>query len=101
MNIEDVVIVSTVREDIRNHALQVDAAEIPRHVEAAQTGKLVHDDSVDAPGPSVVPKNGAVEQAPSPVCEKQAPTNCETDEGDGEVLVSPVAIRTRRSMEDF
>jgi hypothetical protein len=41
MDIEDVVLVATVREDIRNHALQVDAAEIPRRVEAAQAGKLV------------------------------------------------------------
>lgn len=38
MDIEDVVLVATVREDIRNHALQVVGAEIPRPVEA---GKLV------------------------------------------------------------
>ena len=36
MSIEDVVLVSTVREDIRNHALQVDSAEIPLRVEAEQ-----------------------------------------------------------------
>ena len=41
MNIEDVVLVTTVREDIRSLALQVDAAEIPRRVEAAQAEKLV------------------------------------------------------------
>ena len=39
MNIEDVVLVATVREDIRTHVLQVDATEIPRRVEAAQAGK--------------------------------------------------------------
>jgi hypothetical protein len=36
MSIEDVVLVSTVREDIRGHALQVDLAEIPLRVEAEQ-----------------------------------------------------------------
>ena len=40
MSIEDVVLVSTVREDIRNHALQVDSAEIPLRVEAEQLGAL-------------------------------------------------------------
>ena len=38
MSIEDVVLVAAVREDIRTHVLQVDTAEIPRGVEAAQAG---------------------------------------------------------------
>ncbi len=38
MRIEDVVLISTVREDIRHHALQVDSHEIPRCIEAAQAG---------------------------------------------------------------
>ena len=38
MRIEDVVLISTVREDIRFHALQVDSHEIPRCIEAAQAG---------------------------------------------------------------
>ena len=38
MSIEDVVLVTTVREDIRNHALQVDSDEIPHCIEAAQAG---------------------------------------------------------------
>jgi len=40
MNIEDVVLVSTVREDIRGRTLQVDTAEIPLRVEAEQLGVL-------------------------------------------------------------
>jgi hypothetical protein len=36
MNIEDVVLVTTVREDIRHHALQVLSHEIPHCIEAAQ-----------------------------------------------------------------
>jgi len=45
MDIEDIVLVATVREDIREHALRIDidATEIPRRVEAA--GKLtIHED---------------------------------------------------------
>jgi hypothetical protein len=38
MNIEDVVLITTVREDIRNHALEVDSGEIPHCIEAAQIG---------------------------------------------------------------
>jgi hypothetical protein len=38
MNIEDVVLISTVREDIRHHTLQVDSDEIPRCIEVAQAG---------------------------------------------------------------
>jgi hypothetical protein len=56
MDIEDVVLVATIREDTYNHALQVDAAETPCRMEAAQAGKLV---------PPAVPTNGAVEHASS------------------------------------
>jgi len=38
MNIEDVVLITTVREDIRPHSLQVDSDEIPHCIEAAQAG---------------------------------------------------------------
>jgi hypothetical protein len=40
VSIEDVVLVSAVREDILNHTLQVDAAEIPLSVEAKQRSTL-------------------------------------------------------------
>ena len=49
MNIEDVVIVATVRENIRNSTLRVDVAEIPRRVEAAQAGRLSSLWRVDVP----------------------------------------------------
>jgi len=42
MNIEDVVLVSTVREHIRGRTIQVDAAEIPLRVEAEQLVALGH-----------------------------------------------------------
>ncbi len=40
MSMEDVILVATVREEIRGGALRVDAADIPRHVEVVQAGKL-------------------------------------------------------------
>ena len=49
MKIEDVVIVATVRENIRNNTLRVDVAEIPRRVEAAQAGRLSSWECVDVP----------------------------------------------------
>ncbi|KAF8504688.1 hypothetical protein F5888DRAFT_1903604 [Russula emetica] len=70
MDIEDVVLVATVREDIRNHALQVDAADIPRCVEAAQAGKLV---------PPAVPTSGAVEHTSSLTGQKRASNGYESD----------------------
>jgi len=42
MNIEDVVVVSTVREHIRDHTIQVNATEIPLCVEAEQLIALSH-----------------------------------------------------------
>ncbi|KAH9067696.1 hypothetical protein EDB87DRAFT_1573273 [Lactarius vividus] len=40
MNMEDVVLVATVREEIRGGALRVDAADIRRHIEVALAEKL-------------------------------------------------------------
>ena len=40
MSVEDVVLVATVREEIRGGALQVDVADVPCHIEAAQAVKL-------------------------------------------------------------
>ena len=94
MNIEDVVLVATVREDIRNQTVQVDAAEIPGRVEAAQAGKLVRVDNVEIP--SAVPTSGPVEQASPPVAEKRASKDCDTGEVDGKVLVSLVAVQFRK-----
>jgi hypothetical protein len=80
MDIEDVILVATVRENIRNHALQVDAAETPRCVEAAQAGKLV---------PPAMPTSGAVEHASSLTGQKRASNGSESD---GEAMVSSVAV---------
>ena len=42
MDIEDVILVASVREEIRDGALRVDVVDIPRCVKAAQAGKLNH-----------------------------------------------------------
>ena len=41
MSMEDVVLVATVREEIRGSVLRVDAADIPHHLEVAQAHRLV------------------------------------------------------------
>ena len=89
MNIEDVVLVATVREDIRSHALQVDAAEIPRRVEAAQAGKLVHVHDVGVSSAT----SRSVEEASSSVDQKRASEDQGTEKGGSEVPVSLVAVR--------
>ena len=80
MNIEDVVLVATVREDIRHHALQVDAAEISRRVKAAQTRD---------PVPPVVPTSGAVGHTSSLTGKKRASNGYGSD---SESMVSSVAV---------
>ena len=42
MDIEDVILVASVREEIRDGALRVDVTDISHYVEAAQAGKLDH-----------------------------------------------------------
>jgi len=92
MDIEDVVLVATVREEIRTHALQVDAAEIPRRVEAAQTGKLVHVDGVP-PAVSTSGADRAVEHASSSMDQKGASKDQDTEKTGSQVPVSLVAVR--------
>ena len=91
MDIEDVVLVAAVREDVRGRNLQVDAAEIPRRVEAAQAGKLAHVDSVGVS--PAVPTSGAVEQASSSVDQKRVSKDQDAEKSSGEVPVSLVAVR--------
>ena len=91
MDIEDVVLVATVREDIRTHALQVDAAEIPRRVEAAQAGNPVHIDSVGVS--PAVPTSRAVVHAPSSVDQKRVSKGQDTVKSGSKVPVSLVAVR--------
>src|SRR5260221_4774976 len=63
MSIEDVVLVSTVREDIRGCTLQVNAAEIALRVEAEQLGVL----GLEIPDHLRFPKS----EASSPLCLKR------------------------------
>ena len=79
MNIEDVVLVSTVREDIRGRTLQVDTAEIPlRVLEAKQLGAL----GLEIPLHLCFPKA----KASLPVDLRRAKSDHESD---GERSVSP------------
>jgi hypothetical protein len=81
MSIEDIVLVSTVREDIRSHALQVDSAEIPLRVEAKQLCAL----GLEIPDHLCFPKN----EGSSTVDLKRVRAH----EGDDELSVSPSCRR--------
>ena len=98
MDIEDVVLVATVREDIRAHALQVGTAEITRRVEAAQAGKLVHVDSVGVS--PIVPVSGAVGKASSSVDQTRDSKGQDTEEGGGEVPVSLIALTVSKVVSE-
>lgn len=60
MSMEDVVLVTTVREDIRFHELQVESHDIPRCIEAAQAG--MH---AVAAGHSAFAPEGAKDETPT------------------------------------
>jgi hypothetical protein len=93
MDIEDVVLVVTVREVIRRRALQVKAAEISRYVEAAQAGMLASCEGFAA-SPSI-PKMGTSVPALSPPYRKQTAKEEDTREGGSEPPVSPIASQFR------
>jgi len=87
MSIEDVVLVSTVREDIRSHALQVDLDEIPLRVEAEQLGAL----GLEIPVHLRFPKR----EAPSTVALKRVSAH----DRDDELSVSPIAVHFGESAD--
>ena len=88
MNIEDVVLVATVREDVRNHALRVNAAEIPLGVEAE---KLVYP----------VPISGDVERTSLSVNQKRTSEDYNADEDVGNVQVSKVVVSSAVSVDKW
>ena len=92
MNIEDVVLVSTVREDIRGCVIQVDSAEISLRVEAEQLIALGSKIPAHLCFPPLFPKG----KASSPVDLKLATKEDYRDarESDGESSVSQVSFRS-------
>ena len=92
MSIEDVVLVSTVREDIRGCTLQVNAAEIALRVEAEQLGVL----GLEIPDHLRFPKS----EASSPLCLKRGTKEDgahKIHENGGECSVSPSCSPLRRT----
>ena len=79
MNIEDVVLVSTVREHIRGRMLGVDAAEIPLRVEAEQLIALGHRIPPHLRFPPYFPRS----EAPSHMDSKRATKEDDVHESDG------------------
>jgi len=92
MSIEDVVLVSTVREDVRGRTLQVNADEISLRVEAEQLGAL----GLEIPDHLHFPKR----EASSLLCLKRGMKEAgahKIHENDGEPSVSPNCSRFRRA----
>ncbi|KAI9465241.1 hypothetical protein BJY52DRAFT_1245974 [Lactarius psammicola] len=121
MSIEDVVLVTTVREDIRHHALQVDPAEIPHCIEAAQAGMVAIAAAAGARAffcPDSRPKAEAPPSPPSigstaafsaarynykanAVAEADDDDDEDEDDGKTAVAISPVEVRrAARGKED-
>ncbi|KAH9032588.1 hypothetical protein EDB85DRAFT_1865006 [Lactarius pseudohatsudake] len=113
MSMEDVILVATVREEIRGAALRVDAADIPHHIKVAQAGTLnrpmgndVYSDrqksgqeSGSTKSPAVNPSVEAedamatgVTRAPPPGPQQSAANEGDTDEGDIERPVSLLRV---------
>ena len=89
MRIEDVVLVATVRENIRNHTLRVDVVEIPHHVEAALAGRPPPSDGVKVPPANS--GNGAAEQEPSSTMSSAASPNVAGTVNAKSIVVAPPA----------
>ncbi|KAI9441607.1 hypothetical protein H4582DRAFT_1875018 [Lactarius indigo] len=89
MSIEDVVLVTTVREDIRHHALQVDPAEIPHCIEAAQAGMVAIASGAGARGKaeasSISPSSSRSESSASSTAAFAAKYNYKVDDAAAEV----------------
>ena len=94
MDIEDVVLVVTVREGIRSRTLQAKVAEVSHYVEAAQAG--IHAGCEAFAAPLSTPKRGNSVPTPSPVVQKQAAKEEDAREQGSERPVSPVAASPYR-----
>jgi hypothetical protein len=100
MSIEDVVLLTTIREDIRDCTLQVNVCEVPCRVQAVLAGCLIKKDSADAP--SAVLTSEVVEQASSPVGQEQTSEDNDSGDSDSEALVglvSSVSVQSRGQYE--
>jgi len=107
MNIEDVVLLTTVREDIRHHALHVDSNEIPRCVEAAQAvmhavttghGAFASEGAKGVSPTHPSPSNGTTERgagstAPAAAANYMGAEGENEDDAKTAVAASPVDVR--------
>ena len=95
MSIEDVVLITTVREDIRHHELQVDSTEIEYCIEAAQAGMLAAG-AVAATGTSPLDRPMA-ETRTSRSTERSLVSKAagEESEGDSKTTIASSAVDSR------
>jgi hypothetical protein len=112
MSVEDIVLVSTVREDIRHHTLQVDSDEIPHCIEAAQTGMRAiktgqgafHLEGARGATPTGSSTSNGTERSArrstASVANNTGPEGENSDNAKTAVAVSPVDVPRRGAMRD-
>ena len=84
MSMEDVVLVATVREEIRSSTLRVDTADIPRYLEVAQANRLVSKVYV------AQPKSGATREGPDTLMKaSEVNLNVRMEDGNTIGVISP------------
>jgi hypothetical protein len=93
MSIEDVVLVTTVREDIRHHELQVDSNEIEHCIEAAQAGMLAAANGTCPPLDSAEGESLTNRSTTEPSLGSKASGGESEDESKTAVSASPVDVR--------
>ena len=92
MSVEDVVLVATVREEIRDGALRIDVADIPRHLEEAQANRISKVYNAEAE----IAKTMRVALPPRP--HQRATKEGSTNESDIERSVSVLRVVSMRVM---
>lgn len=111
MSIEDVVLIATVREDIRHHALQVDSDEIPHCIEAAQAGMRALATGLGAfspkgatretpTSPSTCSRTERSARSRTAVTDNVGAEGVNEDDAETAVAASPVDMRRGGSKED-
>jgi hypothetical protein len=87
MKIEDVVLVATVREDIRDHTLKVDVADIPHRVEMMLAGSSSSIEGVNTPLANTW--SGPITQEPESTIGARASYNAAAVTHAGSIVAEP------------
>ena len=96
---EDVILVATVREEIRDGALRVDAADIPGHIEMAQAGKVIRPVGMDVHWDR--PESGSTRQELDLIIAPTVDPNVEAKIAETMRVVTPSGPQRRGAKESY